>query len=170
MNSKAIIIMFLFVILIGCKEETTSSNNQTGELSIFLLKDDTLTTSQAKEKPLSTLIVNDQPVISINDIVSYGWTEHSIELTNEGTEKFKSVESKVKSTFGLPFIVVANNEKIYLGNIYPYYSSYIHPDIPSIGVAPFMSLKIERAPDQKIEDKRSDGRIYAALEKRNKLK
>jgi hypothetical protein len=170
MNNKVIAVLFLFVVLIGCKEDTTGLGNQTGDFSIFLLKDDTLTTEQAKQIPLATIIVKDDPITSINDVVSYNWSEHSIELTKEGFNKFKSVESKIISTLGLPFIVMVGHEKVYLGNIYPYYSSYMHTDVPFIGVSPFTSLRIARAPDTKIEDRRSDERIYKALERRNKLK
>jgi hypothetical protein len=67
--------------------------------------------------------VNLQPVISLNDVVFYDWSEYSIDLTCKADERFRSVEGKVKSTFGLPFVVMVGEEKVYPGSIYPCYSS-----------------------------------------------
>jgi hypothetical protein len=158
------------MVIFSCKKESTSPSEQPVDFGIYLLKDSMMTTTQAKQIALDSLVINDQSITNINDIVYYQWSDHSVELTKDGFNKFKFTESKIKSTYGLPFIVVANGSKVYLGNIYPYYSSYIHTDLPSIGVSPFISLKIERAPDKSIEDKRNDPRIYIALETNKKLK
>ena len=170
MKSYLALIILISIPFIGCKNGSTSPNNQVSSFSIVLLKDSTLSTAQVKGAPLDSLIINGQSIINISDIIYYRWSDHHIELTSEGFNKFKSVESKIKSTYGLPFIVVASGEKIYLGNIYPSYSSYMHTDIPYIFVAPFTSLDIQRAPDKTIADKRNDPRIYSALESINKLK
>jgi hypothetical protein len=50
------------------------------------------------------------------------------------------------------------------------YSSYVHYDLPSVDVAPFLEMRISRAPLQSIEDKRKDERIYLVLNQFNKLK
>ncbi|NOX89313.1 MAG: hypothetical protein GXO77_09820 [Calditrichaeota bacterium] len=72
------------------------------------------------------------------------------------------------STEGLPFIIIVRGERIYLGNIYPCYSSLSHGNLPSINVAPFTEMRINRASDE-FEDKRVDQRIYRILKSKNRL-
>jgi hypothetical protein len=167
-------IRFLFVLLItilfySCSELTNPSNDEK-TFGIYLLKDTLLITSEAKKLPVESLQLQEVPIININDIIDYNWEEQVISLTSEAFERFKGVEKKIKSVFGLPFIVVAKQQIIYLGNIYPMYSSYVHEDLPSIDVAPFIEMKISKAPLQSIEDKRKDERIYLVLAEHNKLK
>jgi hypothetical protein len=164
-------LMSLLIVTISfcyCSDSTSPAIDEK-EFGIYLLKDTLLVTSDAKKLTLESLQVQDAPIININDVTTYNWEEHNITLTPEAFKRFKSVEKKVKSVYGLPFIVMLNQQKIYLGNIYPMYSSYIHPDLPFISVAPFLEMRIERAPLQSAEDKRKDERIYTVLNKFNKI-
>ncbi len=165
---------FLFVLLIpllfcSCSD-STSPNDDEKVFGFYLLKDTSLITSDAKKLSIESLQLQEKPIIKINDIVEYNWAEQVITLTSEAFDKFKGVENKIKSTHGLPFIVVANQQKIYLGNIYPLYSSYIHEDLPYVKVSPFFEMRVLRAPLQSVEDKRKDERIYSVLNEYNKLK
>ena len=54
-------------------------------------------------------------------------------------------------------------------HIYPMYSSLYYFDLPTINVAPFIEMKIEK-PSDEFEDKRTDSRIYEVLKNNNKLK
>lgn len=162
----ALLILFLFC---SCSD-STSPNDDEKAFGIYLLKDTSLITSDAKKSSIESLEIQETPIILIDDIVEYNWEEQIITLTSDAFERFKGVENKIKSTYGLPFIVVANQQKIYLGNIYPMYSSYIHDDLPYVDVAPFLEMRITRAPLQSIEDKRKDERIYSVLKAHNKLK
>ncbi len=167
-------IKFLFVLLVtilfcSCSDSTSPAIDGKA-FGIYLLKDTLLITSDAKKLTIESLQVQDAPIINVNDVTMYNWEEHDIALTPEAFEKFKSVEKKVKSIYGLPFIVMVNQQKIYLGNIYPMYSSYFHEDLPFISVAPFLEMRIGRAPLQSVEDKRKDERIYTVMNKFNKIK
>ena len=133
------------------------------------MEDTTLTTSDVKVLSLESLILQDEPIMDIEDMLSYDWENHLITLTTEAFEAFGNIENKVKSTNGLPFVFMVEEEKIYLGNIYPAYSSYIHMDLPYITVAPFTELRITRAPSQDVEDKRNDDRIYSVLLEYDKI-
>ena len=162
----ALLIPFLFYTC----NDSTSPNDEEKTFGIYLLKDTSLITSDAKKLSVESLQLQETPIIKINDIVEYNWEEQVITLTSEAFDRFKGVENKIKSTYGLPFIVVANQQKIYLGNIYPMYSSYIHEDLPYVAVAPFLEMRVSKVPLQSIEDKRKDGRIYSVLNECNKLK
>jgi len=165
---------FLFILVIpflfcSCSD-STSPNYDEKAFGIYLLKDTLLITSDAKKISIESIQLQETPIININDIVEYNWEEQVITLTSEAFNRFKGVENKIKSTYGLPFIVVANQQKIYLGNIYPMYSSYIQEDLPYVEVAPFLEMIVSRAPLQSAEDKRKDKRIYSVLNECNKLK
>ena len=170
MKIQHLLFLFLVTLFFGCSN-STSSNGDDNVFGIYLLKDTLLTTSDAKKIPLEILQVQDSPIINIIDIEEYAWTEQIIALSPDAFIKFGEVQQgKIKSTLGLPFIVIADGEKIYLGNIYPMHSSYIHADLPFIAVSPFTEMRIVRAPDNNIEDKRVDDIIYSVLKRNNKLK
>ncbi len=171
MNKHIIMVLILlFSNLIFWNCNITEPSEDYG-FGIYLLKDTTLTTSGAKARSLKSLTLqDDDPLIDLADIVTYNWEDHLIDLTNEACERMGRINEKIKSIYGLPFIFIARREKIYLGNIYPAYSSYIHPDLPFITVAPFIELQIIRAPSKEAADQRIDDRIYQVLEKQEKLR
>ncbi len=165
---KTIIVVIASLLLIDC---TQSTNNQNGEneFGIYLLLDKSITTSEAKTINLGLLKLQTEPIICLDDIISYDWSTHTIDLQTEAFERFKSLDTMNVSTYGLPFLVLVGNERIYLGNIYPMYSSLYYFDLPTINVAPFIEMKIEK-PSDEFEDKRTDSRIYEVLKNNNKLK
>ena len=170
MYNKTILILLLAIAPVGLGRRTLTLNNQPSDFAIYLLKDDTLQTWQAKQLPLSALDLATRPLIGINDIESYQWSDHTIKLTAEGLAKIKMLEDNTKSTFPFPFVVVVGNIKIYMGNIYQMYSSFMPIDLPYIFPALETTLKLRRAPDRTIKDQREDPRIYNALLRRNKIK
>lgn len=170
MISHVVASLILSFILAGCHNNSSEPQKQTDNFGIFLLASDTLSTMQVKYTSLDSLTLDTQPTLSIDDIVSYSWSDHDITLTTDGIAKFKTVEQKIKSTFGLPFVVMVGKERIYLANIYPTISSYIHMDLPFVSVPPFTDFRIARAPDRTVPDKRNDQRIYNALLNANKIR
>jgi hypothetical protein len=165
---RTIAIFILLATLPGCTDPV-EPGGEAVEFGIFLLSDDTLNTDDIKHISLDELVLKENPLIDIDDVVLYHCSDHSIDLTDEGFAKFKSVEGMVKSIYGLPFVVAVGGEKVYLGNIYPCYSSLMYRDLPYIGVSPFISLTIERAWDDSVPDVRDDERVYNALWRRGKL-
>ena len=119
---------------------------------------------------VKSLQLHDTPIISVNDKVEYNWDEQVISLTPEAFIRFKGVGRKMKSVFGLPFIVVTNQQIIYMENIYPMYSSYLHRDLPFISVAPLLEMRIEKTPMQSVKDIRIDESIYNVMKRFNKVK
>lgn len=165
--NKSILLVLIFGLIYFCCDNSDSSNDC--DFGLYLLKDSTLTTLDTKEISIESLVVQNESIIDITDIVTYNWDEHLITLTSEAFTRFGDVEDKIKSTYGLPFIFIAEGDKVYLGNIYPAYSSYIHIDLPSITVAPFIEMRIERALSQEVEDKRNDDRIHSVLQEHDKI-
>jgi hypothetical protein len=144
-------------------------NFQPNDFAIYLLRNDTLQTWQAKQLPLNALDLAPRPLVGIHDIESYKWSDHEMSLTAEGVAKFKVLEKKTHSSSGFPFVVMVGNRRIYMGNIFRRYSSYMPGDLPFLFVPLEQILKIGRAPDRSIKDQREDPRIYHAFARRNKL-
>ncbi len=169
MKNQFFLFLLISILFFRCSNSTNPNTDQK-EYGIYLLKDTLAITSDAKKLPLNFLDVQETPIISIDDIEIYDWSKQIISLTSEAFEKFGEVQGKIKSVYGLPFVVMVNGQKIYLGNIYPLYSSYIHEDLPFVAVSPFTKMQISRAPDINIVDVRLDKRIYSILKSKNKIK
>jgi hypothetical protein len=161
--------MIFSLIIAGCTKNASQPQEPYYDFAIFLLANDTLSTLEVKYTSLDSLTLAVQPLVTTEDVVTYKWSVHEVTLTAQGYANYKSVGQKVKSTFGLPFVVVAANQKIYLGTFYPLISSYIHMDLPFVALDSFKGIRIARAPDSTTPDRRNDTRIYDALLKANKI-
>ena len=170
MISRILTILIIAFFISQCSSPADNNNHVKDSFGIYLLKDSTITTSKANSYQIEMLEVQDNPIINLVDIRSYDWANHTIDLKPEAFDRFKKIEQRMISTDGLPFIVIVDAERIYLGNIYPCYSSCMHVNLPYIIIAPFLEMKINRAPLDEIEDIRNDARILRKLMNENKLK
>ena len=169
MKTSLAICMVFSLIIAGCTKNATVPQESHYDFAIFLLANDTLSTLDVKNTSLDALMLASQPLITTGDVVTYNWSAHELTLTAQGYANYASVRQKIRSTFGLPFIVIAAGEKIYLGTFYPLESSYMHMDLPSVALDSFKGIRICRAPDSTVTDRRNDPRIYNALLKANKI-
>ena len=165
---KKILLITSIILLIQCSSSTNSIDAEFN-FGIYLLTDSKLTTSDVKKKDIDSLELKNKPILNLDDIITYDWSNHKLDIQSESFERFKILDTMNVSTYGLPFIVIANGERIYLGTIYPLYSSLFHEDLPSINIAPFLELRINRAIEE-YADKRTDQRIYKILLNSKKLK
>ncbi len=163
-------IAFLLSIVLsftGCQTQRAN----TGDFSIFLLSDG-LPAAKARDLPLSELYLDENPLISIDEILSYTSSTHEIQLTEAGYEKINQMSFP---TDGIPFVISIGDEVVYMGAFWPLYSSS-----PFDGVVirvPIMenrSIQISLGYPGEIlytgDDPRSDPRIMDALETAGKLK
>lgn len=77
---------------------------------------------------LEQLRLGSVPVLTEEDIVEYDWNEHFLKLTPEAWKRLPAV----RSVWGLPFVVVADGHRCYLGAFWGVGSSYM-PKVPFIG-------------------------------------
>ena len=128
-------------------------------LAIFLV--------QKASPDLNKIELQDAPLLTDEDIVSYNWRDHVLVLTDEGFGKLPTSEGV--GVYGKPFIVVADGTRCYLGAFWTGFSSVIHPN-PVIDVsfrAEEKIVTIQRAyPSANFargDDPRSDTRILKVL-------
>ena len=74
--------------------------------------------------PLDGLIVADKPLITEDDIISFDWEKQHIHLKPGVKERLPNVDNPPQ-VWGVPFVVVANGERIYLGAFWSLSSSYL---------------------------------------------
>jgi hypothetical protein len=116
------------------------------------------------------------PVISAEDILSYDFSNHSMKLRSEALARIPN-----PPVHGLPFVVVADGQRIYLGAFWTEVSS-IPSSVPTITVNKQRLAKDQPQDIQIIDrayptrsfgegpDPRSDPRIKTALAALHKLK
>ncbi len=158
------------------------SSNPTGSIvdnsfSIYLTMD---TTNNSPDKTaLDKIILEKEPILSIQSITSYKWDNHLIEFSNKAKERIKSKEP----LFGRFFILIAQNERIYWGLFTDDASSGICQN-PVIRVwsrqgpknsSITNSFVIERAypayfGNESDVDLRENSKIYTVLTERGKLR
>lgn len=165
-----IIIPALIVLIIFAYCSNLSSPEENDRFAIYLLENDSLTTKDVEEVKLSKLKLKDKPVISYNDLVGYQIENHKVYLNAKLSYYFDTDSLEIFSrSFGKPFVLIANGERIYLGSFVTGLSSWV-PNTPKIVDYAVnnteKSFIISGAPyyDQSsFIDVRNDNRIFQAL-------
>ena len=147
--------------------ETTSKEG----FAIYLTRDDIPT---AKMPLFSHVDIADEPIISLNDIVSYDRDTHEIELTPDAYNRVLQLEV---STSGKSFVVCVDKQAVYWGAFWVGYSSQSFDGITIMTLPPFpgentitISQGYPTSSFSHGEDPRLNPDIKESLEKAGKLK
>ena len=163
---KNILFIFLLFLIPAC-DQSTSVETPGDIFAIYLLRDSTITPSDALSESIEDLELSEKYLLSGEDFKSYKWSDHSFELTDVAKTKFEQLILLKGKTWGVPFIVTAKKERIYVGAFWWSYSSSMPPKCAIIFVIVPLPYKISLV-DGAI-DKRNDPRIYNALKMLNVL-
>jgi hypothetical protein len=154
------LICFFLIARFGC--ESATEPDQHPDFSIYRLKDPTLAASHLWDKPLESLVLADEPLLPLSALRSYAWKTHEFSVSATVDSQLAVFQRTLGPVGGIPFVVVAGTERIYLGAFWYPYSSLM-PQVPYVDV----SLDIHqicKCPNPLLqEDKRQDARIYHAL-------
>ena len=174
-SSFSLLILFF---LTGCAGNTNNSNGIVSDSNVKSATDSThfaivlikgAKTGDAIKSKIEDLKLDTEPVLTDKDLISYKWKEHELELRQD----FDINKSLGKVPVdGLPFIVIADNKRVYLGAFWTPISS-ASSSIPVIMV-PQNPIKIDAGYPSKIInsqlDPRSNQLIYNALKYVGKIK
>jgi hypothetical protein len=169
---KYIIFIFAIIFLISyCTEDKSPLKPGLYEgFALYTLSDSTVTATDAAQKLIGSLILADEPILTDEDLNHYKWNEHSLSLKSEANEKIRKIAKSKQTVFGIPFIVMAKKERIYLGAFWYLFSS-VAPTFPTIDVTNYVFkdynsnvLKIEKSWIEDQPDIRGDPRIYQVLQ------
>jgi hypothetical protein len=118
--------------------------------------------------------LQDEPIVSIDDIVAYYRDTHEITLTPSAYDRFVRVKDRVSG-----FVICVGNERIYAGSFWSRLSSrtcdgvvILEPYEPPESYSHSIRLQLGYPTGEWFEgkDPRSDPRILSALEEAGKLK
>ncbi len=162
----ALLALLLLSILYGCAPQPE------GDFGIWLPTNQ-ITVSALAEADLSDVGLEDAPFISTDDIVSYTWATHEMELTAAAFERVEQLRTPVSGT---PFVVCVGRKPIYWGAFWTPLSSLSFGGV--VIMTPLGStdrpLRIELgypSPDFFAgEDPRASPEIRRALEQAGKLR
>jgi hypothetical protein len=165
----------------GCATQNPTSPGATADdeaqtkFGVFLTVNTNLDTRPGMVD-LAQVQLAPSPVISANDIISYDFSSHSMKLRSEALGRIPHPPVR-----GLPFVVVADGQRIYLGAFWTEISS-MSSDMPTIAVNKSWIDK-SQPPDVQVIDRgyptdsygkgpdpRGDPRIKDALASLHKLK
>lgn len=134
-----------------------------------------MSTDDMAQAELAELELQDEPVLSISDIIFYTRATHEIELTESGYDTIQELEVPVS---GLPFVVCAGRKAVYWGAFWTLASSVAfdgfvilqHPGESERRVIriefgyPSLGFHLDS------EDPRADERLMNALQRAGKLR
>lgn len=172
----------LLVTLVGCSGNTPDNSstyekqNKNSHISvrfaIMLVKG--VNTQDAIKSKIEDLQLETQPILTDKDLISYKWKEHELEFRPE-LDLNKSL-GKVPLD-GVPFVVIVNDKRAYLGTFWSPLSS-LAPNIPTVMIWPSLqtngnTVRIQAgfsSDKNNQSDPRSNQLIYEALKSMGKIK
>jgi hypothetical protein len=119
-------IILLGLIMVGCKSQTAGMGTASidGEaFELYLLADEQMTGADLKNYDLAELTLANKPLISTDDITSYKWENHYINVTQEAYANVITAFSNGIPMDGVPFVIVSGGDRIYAGSFWTPLSS-----------------------------------------------
>jgi hypothetical protein len=163
----------LAALVCSCAPATRQADPQ-GPFSIYLVTDP-VSGQEAMELDLGELELAEVPILSLDDIQSYSWQTHEIQLTESARERIAALEVPV--TTGVPFVVCVGDERVYGGAFWISWSSISFNGIvidtfcASMEGQPIrIQLGYPRPDFFEGQDPRSDPRIQQSLSQAGRLR
>ena len=168
---KLLTIAVVILLLNNCTRDKNPIMTGVYEgFAIYILADSTITAIDAAQKLIDSLILAKEPIITDEDLNNYKWNEHSLSLKSEANERTRAMAKSQQTVFGVPFVVIAKKERIYMGAFWYAFSS-VAPAFPTIEISGYVLkdyhsnvLKIEKSWIEDQPDMRGDPRIYQVLQ------
>ncbi len=167
-------ISFLLITIVGLALSSCQPVKG-NDFAIYLLAED-LPATKLSQMDINQLILQNRPIISNDDIVSYDKADHTIELTHEAYTRIQQIFPMPVKVDGIPFVVCVGKERIYTGAFWTPLSSLSYDGV--IIMQPFdtttttiqITLGYPVSDVYTGNDPRADPRIMRALEQGKKLK
>ena len=173
MNKKFyILLIFSILALNACGQaEVEEPPVMVGEpFELYLIDDAEMAVTDLLNVDLEDLPLIEEPFLSTEDIVSYMWGTHAINLTEEAYLKVVVIFSQGIPVTGTPFVIVSYGERIYAGAFWSLASSVsfdgvvIQQPFDPAGQPLFITLGYPSPDFFTGEDPRGDPRLRQALE------
>lgn len=107
----------------GRQVEKVAPANTEAAFSIYLAADSALKAHGQGQDEIDALMLRDQALLTADDILSYCWQEHSFALKDDADVAFPT-----PGVYGLPFVVVSQHERQYVGGLWTGLSSVAYSE------------------------------------------
>ncbi len=169
-----LILLLILLVLAACQatpEEEEPPAPLAGEpFALYLVGDSQITGPDLKNYTLDNLPLNVMPILTTDDIVSYDWERHGMNLTEDAYFRLLSIFMSGLPSSGVPFAVKAYEQPVFAGAFWTPASSLsfdgvviLQPFDPS-GQTLFITLGYPGESNFTGEDPRSNPRLQQALE------
>jgi hypothetical protein len=167
--------ILLLLIIVFLPSFSSCLPAEDDDFAIYLLAQD-IPVRELSQTDIGQFVLETEPVISGDDIVSYDKTSHSIELTQAAFNRIQQLFPVPVEVDGIPFVVCVGREQIYAGAFWTPRSAINYDGV--VIMQPFDAGKtiIQIALGYPVSevftgtDPRADPRILKALEHNKKLK
>lgn len=187
MKKVGVVILSLLMasMVIGCVPAPTPSPvpsptpaptpAESEEFAIYLLAGD-IPATELSAQELSALQLQEEPIVSAEDVFAYSRKSHELELTAEAYGRIRELFALPVRVQGIPFVVVVGTERIYAGAFMTPASSISFDGV--VILEPFeadrhvitIGLGYPTPEAFTGDDPRSDPRVFESLEALGKLK
>jgi len=164
--------------VVGSLQSATMSNSiqtreeaENGEsYAIYLVADPQIAGPDLKDSLLEALPLAEEPLISIEDILSYDWENHVFKVTEESYQRLIDDIGGSVPVNGRSFVVVAKGERIYAGAFWTLASSLSFDGVtimdPLVSESTSLTFALGYPTEEYFtgEDPRGDLRIREVLE------
>jgi hypothetical protein len=169
LKKTPLLIIILAFVFSGCQSA------QKDHFAIYLLKED-IPTTELSQVDIGQLVLEGEPILSGDDIVSYDKTSHSMELTQTAFTRLQHMFPMPVKVNGIPFVVCVGKQRIYTGAFWTPLSSLSFDGV--VIMQPFdareTTIQISLGYPVPVvftgNDPRADPRIIRAFEQDEKLK
>jgi hypothetical protein len=165
----SIVVTLTAVTLVSCE------CSRAGGFSVYRLADD-IPAIELLPVDLADLELQREPILSGDDIITYSWARHELELTAEAYERIQQLFTPPDMVLGIPFAVCVGPERVFAGAFWTAVSSLafdgviicqpLDPDKRIIRIGPGYPCREAFTG----RDPRSDHRVRQSLEAAGKLK
>ncbi len=124
------LLLFIPLLTFGC-EDLSTDQPPTESWGIYRLRDGSITAYDALPEPLDTLVLADEPFMTVTDISAYHWSSHTFVPSPRIENQLTALRDSHGSLSGIPFVVTVGNDRIYVGAFWYAYSS-LAPAFPHI--------------------------------------
>ncbi len=146
---------------------------QSDEWAIYLA-DQGVSARDVLQADPARLAVLDDPILTLDDVLTYTWERHEMVLTDEAYERLAQLQVPIAP--GLPFVVYVGGEAIYAGAFWVSYSSasfngIVIDVLPATSKRPLrIQLGYPESPELFVgQDLRADPRIRQVFDEAGKL-
>ena len=170
---KTILLLLLILLTLSACQSPAEEEPAVLEgdpFAIYLIADEQVTGPGAMRSDIEILPLAEQPIITIDDIVSYDWERHGMNLDDEAYFRLLSLFVGGVPSSGVPFVVTSYQQRVFVGAFWAPYSTLsfdgvvLMQPLDPAGQTLYFNLGYPREENFTGEDPRSDPRILQALE------